>query len=238
MDITFERRLADAVRELHAQPDTPHTLERLVAIAPEFFTSCDHVGVSLVENEQISTPVASDERLRELDETQYDLGQGPCRQAILDHETVVVDDLDTDPRWPSWGRAMVDELGIRSSLSFRLFTRPDRTWGALNVYSRTPGAFTHEELEHGRTIAAMATVALARSINDEQLAAAIETRTVIGQAIGMVMERYGLDEDRAFSVLRRISSQENVKLREIARQLVVTRDLPAPSQVADQEDTL
>jgi GAF domain-containing protein len=234
MSETFERRLADAVRELDAQPDTPHTLECLVAIAPEFFTACDHVGVSLVERDQISTPAASDERLRELDESQYDLGQGPCREAILEHETVVVDDLATDPRWPSWGRAMVDELGIHSSLSFRLFTRPDRTWGALNVYSRTRGAFSAEEVEHGRTIAAMAAVALARSINDEQLAAAIETRTVIGQAIGMVMERYRLDEDRAFSVLRRISSQENVKLRDVAKQLVSTRDLPAPSQVAGE----
>jgi len=83
-------------------------------------------------------------------------------------------------------------------------------------------------------MAAMAAVALARSINDEQLAAAIETRTVIGQAIGMVMERYRLDEDRAFSVLRRISSQENVKLRDVAKQLVSTRDLPAPSQVAGE----
>lgn len=143
---------------------------------------------------------------------------------------------------------MVEELGIRSSLSFRLFTRPDHTWGALNVYSRTPSAFSEEDVQHGQAIAAMSAVALARSINDEQLAGAIETRTVIGQAIGMVMERYDLDEERAFSVLRRISSHENVKLRDVAAQLVATRRLPracadesadpAPSQVADRGGTL
>lgn len=222
----FETQLADAVRDLHDQADPPHTLRRLVEITPEFFASCDYVGVSLVERDRIRTPEATNERLRELDEAQYEMGEGPCRDAIRTHPTVIVDDLRTDPRWPSWGRAMVDELGIRSSLSFRLFTRPDRTWGALNVYSRSPGAFTEQDVLHGQTVAAMAAVLVARSINDEHLAAAIETRTVIGQAMGIVMERYGLDEDTAFSVLRRLSSQDNVKLRDLAARVVSTRHLP------------
>lgn len=243
MNDVFGRQLVEAVRDLDAQPDPPHTLQCLVQIAPEFFDACDFVGVSLVQKDRIGTPAATNERLRELDEAQYELGEGPCRDAIRSHPIVVVDDLATDPRWPVWGRTMVEELGIRSSLSFRLFTRPDHTWGALNVYSRTPSAFSDEDVQHGQAIAAMSAVALARSINDEQLAGAIETRTVIGQAIGMVMERYDLDEERAFSVLRRISSHENVKLRDVAAQLVATRRLPragadesadpAPSQVAD-----
>ena len=138
----------------------------------------------------------------------------------------MVHDLATDPRWPSWGRAMVSELGIRSSLSFRLFTRPDRTWGALNVYSTQKDGFSDEDVLQGQTIAALAAVALARSINDEQLASALETRTTIGQAIGIVMERYQLDADHAFSVLRRISSQDNLKLRDLAAQVVATREVP------------
>ena len=238
IDDVFGTQLMDAVRDLDSQPDPPRTLQCLVEIAPEFFDACDFVGVSLVEKDRIRTPAATNERLRELDEAQYEIGQGPCREAIVEEETVIVADLATDPRWPMWGRTMVDELGIRSSLSFRLFTRPDRTWGALNVYSRTPSAFTAADVQHGQAIATMAAVALARSINDEQLAGAIETRTVIGQAIGMIMERYDLDEDRAFSVLRRISSHENLKLRDVARQLVATRSLPAPSQVAEPDRSL
>ena len=222
----FERQLADAVRDLDAQADAPHTLQRLAEITPEFFDLCDHVGISLVERDRIRTPVATDERLRKLDESQYELGEGPCRAAIREHETVIVHDLATDPRWPSWGKVMVTELGIRSSLSFRLFTRPDRTWGALNVYSRTAHAFTEEDVLQGHTVAAMAAVALARSMNDEQLASALETRTVIGQAVGMLMERYSLDEHRAFDVLRRVSSQDNTKLRDVAARLVRTRRLP------------
>jgi GAF domain-containing protein len=226
LDERFERVLADAVRDLDAQADPPHTLQRLVELTPEFFPACDFVGVSLIERGEVRTPAGTNERLRELDEAQYEIGQGPCRDAIRTHATVVVHDLATDPRWPSWGRAMVSELGIRSSLSFRLFTRPDRTWGALNVYSTEKDGFSDEDVLQGQTIAAMAAVALARSINDEQLASALETRTTIGQAIGIVMERYQLDADHAFSVLRRISSQDNLKLRDLAAQVVATREVP------------
>lgn len=226
MDDHFHRQLAKAVRRLDAADDTPHTLEELVEITPEFFTAADFVGVSVIEKGHLRTPAASHERLRELDEWQYELGEGPCCEAIRHHCTVRVDDLATDPRWPTWGAAMVDELGIRSSLSFRLFTRDDDSWGALNVYSRTPQAFTDDDVVQGQVVAAMSAVALARSINDAQLAMALESRTVIGQATGIVMERYGLDEKKAFDVMRRISSHENVKLRDLAARVVAERGLP------------
>ena len=122
---------------------------------------------------------------------------------------------------------MVSELGIRSSLSFRLFTRPDDSRGALNVYSTEVAAFDDDDVLHGQTVAAMCAVVLALSIHDEQLAAALESRTVIGQALGMVMERYGLDEDSAFNVLRRIASQDNRKLRDLAAEIVADRRLPS-----------
>ena len=222
----FEEQLADAVRELNDQTDPPHTLERMIEITPEFFDSCDYVGISLVERDRIRTPAASTAKLRELDELQYEIGEGPCLEAIREHATVVVDDLASDSRWPAWGRVMSAELGIRSSLSFRLFTRADDTWGALNVYSRTPSSFTEQDVVHGQVIAAMSAVVLARSINDEHLAKALETRTVIGQATGMIMERYGLDEQTAFNVLRRLSSQDNRKLNDLAQQVVADRALP------------
>ena len=128
---------------------------------------------------------------------------------------------------------MAEQLEIRSSLSFRLFTREDHSWGALNVYSRHPHAFTDEDVVHGQTIAAMAAVVLAKSVNDEQLVRALETRTHIGQATGILMERYDLDAERAFEVLRRISSQTNIKLRDLAVQVVTTRRLPATGDAAE-----
>jgi GAF domain-containing protein len=235
MHAQFERHLTEAVRDLSEEGDPPATLERLVEIAPEFFPRCHYVGVSIVEKGAIRTPAASTEELRLLDEAQYALGQGPCFEAIRSTPTVAVDDLAHDARWPIWGKAMSEQLGIRSSLSFRLFTREDHSWGALNVYSRHPHAFTDDDVVHGQTIAAMAAVVLAKSINDEQLVRALETRTHIGQATGILMERYDLDADRAFEVLRRISSQTNTKLRDLAVQVVTTRRIPATGDTAEDE---
>jgi GAF domain-containing protein len=236
MDTLFERHLAEAVRELSREGGAPATLERLVEIAPEFFPHCHYVGVSLVEQGVIHTPAATTEQLRLLDEAQYALGQGPCFEAIRSTPTVVVDDLPNDPRWPTWGRAMAEQLEIRSSISFRLFTRADDSWGALNVYSRHPRAFTEEDVVHGQTMAAMAAVVLARSIKDEQLVRALETRTHIGQATGILMERYDLDADRAFDVLRRISSQTNTKLRDLAVEVVTSRGLPHDAPADEPQD--
>lgn len=116
--------------------------------------------------------------------------------------------------------------GEHVALSDRGLLGPDRTWGALDVYSTERDGFSDEDVLQGQTIAALAAVALARSINDEQLASALETRTTIGQAIGIVMERHELDADHAFSVLRRISSQDNLELRDLAAQVVATREVP------------
>lgn len=222
----FHLLLSDAVRSLDGEADLPHTLQRLVKVAGDFFPDVDFVGVSLVEQDAIRTVEATNDRIRELDEAQFDLGQGPCRESIRMHETVLVDDLGSDPRWPEWGELMVRELGVRSSLSFRLFVQDDHTWGALNLYSTQPHAFTREDVFQGQTIAAMAAVALATSIQDEQLARGLETRATIGQATGILMERFSLTPDAAFEVLRRLSSQQNVKLRDIAADVVRTRTVP------------
>ncbi|NPD04888.1 GAF and ANTAR domain-containing protein [Nocardioides sp. zg-1308] len=226
MDALFDQQLSDAVRSLNAQSDPIHTLQRLVDLAPDFFEECDHVGVSLVERHAIRTPAASSERLRMLDEAQYALREGPCREAIRSESTVIVGDLATDPRWPRWGSAMVRELGVRASLSFRLFTSADHTWGALNLYSRTPRAFDADDVAHGQAIAAVAAVVLARTIEDEHLLRALGTRAEIGQATGMLMERFDLSGEAAFEVLRRISSHENTKVRDVASEIVRTKRVP------------
>jgi GAF domain-containing protein len=222
----FDRQLASAIRTLDAEPDPPHTLQRLVDVTPEFFRRADYAGVSLVEGGRITTPAATNERLRAVDELQHRMGEGPCHEAVRTSEVVTVDDLSRDQRWPRWGALMAAELGVRSSLSFRLFTAQNESWGALNVYSCTPRAFDDDDVVHGQTIAAMVGVVLARSIHEDQLAAALETRAVIGQATGILMERFQLDADVCFNILRRLSQQNNLKLRDIAAQLVATRRLP------------
>ena len=120
---------------------------------------------------------------------------------------------------------MANEMGIRSSLSYRLFTT-GRELGALNLFSRQVNAFRSDDVLEGLAIAAHAAVALSGANRLDAMARGLATRTVIGQATGILMERFNLDPDRAFDVLRRVSIQSNTKLIQIAEELVSTGKTP------------
>ena len=221
----FDRQLATAARALAEEPTTLSTLERAVQVATELIAGCDVAGISVVRDGQIDTPAASHERLRRMDELQFEIEEGPCRDALKEQEVVMVSDLAADQRWPRWGPAMVDEVGVRSSLSLRLFLEGDDL-GALNLYGYEPGAFDQEDLLDGLVLAAHAAVALANTLEQDQLKRALDTRRVIGEATGMLRERFHLSTDQAFGVLKRVSSELNIKLFRVARYLVETGDLP------------
>ena len=221
----FNRQLADAAREMAEEEGTQHTLDRAVQMATDLIVSCDMAGISLVHPDGIDTPAASDEALRRVDEMQYELGEGPCLNALRQHEQIVVRNLADDDRWPTWGPRIASELGIHSSMSFRLFTDGD-TLGALNLYAKRVDGFSHEDLLDGLILSAHAAVALASALEMDSLHRALETRRTIGEAIGILRERFGLGSDQAFGVLRRVSSQHNIKLFAVAQQLVDTGRLP------------
>lgn len=221
----FDRHLADAARAMAEEPGTQSTLERALQVATELVESCDLAGVSLVRGGEIETPAASHETLRRIDDLQYELDEGPCRDALKQGEVVVVSDLGTDPRWPRWGPRMVEEVGVHSSMSFRLFTEGDDL-GALNMYSYQVDAFDHEDLLDGQVVAAHAAAALASTMEQDDLRRALDTRRVIGEATGILRERFDLSTDQAFGVLKRVSSQQNIKLYRVAQYLVDTGELP------------
>jgi GAF domain-containing protein len=125
----------------------------------------------------------------------------------------------------NWGPRVAQATGARSSFSVRLFTVQD-TLGALNMYSSTAAAFSAEDQQEGLAIAAHIAVAVAAAQNLEQLETALDSRTIIAQACGLVMERFDIDSIRAFALLTRLSSTQNVKLRDIAAELVLTRLFP------------
>jgi GAF domain-containing protein len=160
------------------------------------------------------------------DRLQFELGEGPCLDAVWEEESVYVPDLLTDPRWPTWGPRVTQKTGARSILSFRLFTVQD-TLGALNLYSTRTDGFTADDRTEGLALAAHIAIALAAAQRIDQLGAALDSRTVIAQACGIVMERYDIDAVRAFALLTRLSSTQNVKLRDIASEVVLTRVLPS-----------
>jgi hypothetical protein len=204
---------------------TQHTLDRAVQMATDMIDACDLAGISLVHADGIDTPAASHEELRRVDELQYELGEGPCLNALRQDDVVAASNLARDDRWPRWGPHIAHELGIHSSMSFRLFIDGDNL-GALNLYARRVDAFTHDDLLDGLILAAHGAVALAATLEEDQLQRALVTRQVIGEATGIVRERFGLTSVQAFGVLRRMSSQHNLKLHLVAQQLVDTGRLP------------
>jgi len=221
----FNRQLAEAARAMAAEKGTQHTLDRAVTMATQMLDHCDLAGVSLVHPNGIDTPAASHEALRQVDELQYELNEGPCVDSLHQLEVVSATNLAEDPRWPRWGPHIARELGIHSTMSFRLFTTGDNL-GALNLYAYRVDAFGHEDLLDGLILATHAAVALAATLQENHLHTAMETRRMIGEAIGIVRERFGLSSEQAFDALRRVSSQDNIKLNQLARQIVETGAWP------------
>ena len=228
MPLTNDLRdeLATAAREMQEDGSPQEAMQRAVTIATEIIPGCDAAGICVVyRGDRIDTHATSDDSLRQIDALQHELDEGPCLDALREDHTVVSNDLASDFRWPSWGPQVVERLGMLSSVSYRLFVT-DKDLGALNLYGTEASAFTSEDIADGLALAAHVGVALAAAQKVENLEKALGGRTVIGQATGILMERFDLAPDRAFSVLSRMSQQRNVKLRELAEQIVTTRTVP------------
>lgn len=173
-------------------------------------------------------PTAAD-----LDLLQYKLEEGPCHDAAMPDRPEFFEspDLRTDEQWRRWSPA-VAELGWRAVLATALVDDArSRFSGALNLYSRIPGALTDADREVVLLLASHATLAVAETdavtrseLNQAQLRRALDSRDVIGQAKGIIMARRGLDAEEAFELLRRTSQQLNVKLVHLAGTLAARHD--------------
>lgn len=172
------------------------------------------------------TIASSDELAAALDKVQYDTGEGPCLTAIATSTPVEVDDPADADHWPTW-RAEAVKWRVRKAMSIPLVTMSGDVLGALNLYSTSPGKFTDADHDAANLFAAHAAGALAVAIRLAQMAeltghleAALRSRAVIDQAKGIVMAEQRCTADEAFAVLRRASQNRNVKLRQIAAEIV------------------
>lgn len=218
--------VAAAARRLQAAPDAESTMRTAVELAQRDIEGVDAAALSVIRaRRRIETPAATSRAARSCDELQYDLGEGPCLDAVWEAEVVDVPDLSDEPRWPRWTPRVVDEAGFRSMTCYRLFLA-DQTVGALNLYSCAPDGFSAVERDHGTAIAAHIAVAVRDAQQIDQLQAALDNRTVIGQATGIIMERSDLDAFQAFVVLTNVASDLDRKVRSVAEEFVVTRRLP------------
>ncbi|HEX9227801.1 MAG TPA: GAF and ANTAR domain-containing protein [Arthrobacter sp.] len=218
------QRLGDLARELQHEEDTDAMLAGIVHAALELVPHASDASVSLVTGRRtIDSRAASSDLPRRVDALQSETGQGPCLDASYEERVVSVPDLSTDPRWPDFARPAY-RLGARSMLSFQLFVNGDHL-GALNLFGKEVGAFNAESERIGALVAAHAAVAVAGSQQISQLTQALDTRDLIGQAKGILMERYKITAQQAFLLLSRASSELNIKLHDVAEQLTVSGEM-------------
>jgi GAF domain-containing protein len=216
---------ADMALDLHDEPSAERTIDRIAEYAKAGMR-CDDAGILLVHNRRrIETAAATSKLAERAHDLQTELDEGPCLDAITGEAFYLIGDTATDPRWPRWG-SIVADLGIRSGVSIRLETRA-RRYGSLNLYGSSPEMFGPDDLAVASIFARHASIALATSQETDGLQRAMDARKVIGIAMGILMERYGLEPDRAFDVLQRYSQTNNIKLREVAQQVADRRALPS-----------
>ncbi|MBA3233542.1 MAG: GAF and ANTAR domain-containing protein [Propionibacteriales bacterium] len=213
---------ADLAMALHDH-DVEETLNDIAEFARKGL-ECDHAGLHITIGRRVETAAASDQLIKRAGEMQSEVGEGPCLDAVWEHDTFVVRDTATDDRWPVFG-PMAADLGLHSILSVRLYDDA-QTLGALNLYSTNVREFDSDDVALAHIFGSHASVALSSARKQEGLRRAVDARHLIGLAQGILMERFGLDVDQAFSVLRRYSQDNNVKLRDVAEHVIETRSLP------------
>jgi len=221
------RQLSELSREMQADLTDEALLRHIVVAAATEVPGADHAGITLVVRKEVSTPAASSELVTRIDQVQYETGEGPCLDAARHHETVRSDDLRAEARWPEFATRAA-RLGVLSMLSLQLFVQDD-SFGALNIYSANAWAFGPESESDGLLLAAHAALAMTAARTQRGLLVAMDSRDLIGQAKGILIERYKITGMEAFGLLVVSSQAVNRKLRDVAEHLVATGELLTPS---------
>ncbi|MDT4928912.1 MAG: hypothetical protein QOF92_1779 [Pseudonocardiales bacterium] len=212
-------RLATASLELQ------DLLVRVATYAVRAIPNAEGAGLTLFQESRPDTIVASADFVREVDAIQYGIGEGPCITAAAEKRTVRSGSLSTETSWPRFG-PRVSRLGVHSVMSLPLLTS-DEVLGAMNVYAHPADAFDARAVELGELFAIPAAISVhnARALEQArtlatQLKAALVSRPIIDQALGILMSRTGCSSDEAFDKLRVLSQSENRKVSLIAQQIV------------------
>lgn len=215
-------RLARALQDRHGS--VPDTLQEIVSAAVANVPAAQSAGVSAAAGrDRIESTATTDELPRRVAELQTRVAEGPCLESLRELQPVGSDDLRTESRWPAFTAGMT-ELPVRSMLSLPLYVS-DGGIGSLSLYAAEPDAFDERSREICLVFASHAAVALAAAQKEEGLLLALDSRDVIGQAKGILMERYRIGGQQAFLLLVRLSQHHNVKLRDLAAELVTTGTL-------------
>ncbi|MDT7755370.1 MAG: hypothetical protein QOH27_1268 [Mycobacterium sp.] len=193
-------------------------LSRVTTAAVDLINGVDCADVLVVRDGHFDSAAPTSDLVFVLDAAQQDAGKGPCLDAIGDRTVIRSNDLRTEPRWPHFAR-IATAAGVHSVLSYRLDTYGAKGAATLSFFGCKPEAFGMESQALGATLAAHASIALITDDRQHQFESALASRDVIGQAKGIIMERFNVDAVRAFEMLRKISQTSNTPVNDIARRL-------------------
>ena len=215
------------------------TLQRVAELAQQAVPGADFAGITMLVEGRPRTGVFTDETSPEIDAAQYDTGMGPCLDAFRNQTVYRIDCTEKDTNWPAFSEAAAAR-GVKSTLSLPLVANHEGV-GALNLYSRTGGAFSDEDEQVAMQFANQAGIVLANAQAywdahqlSQDLNEAMKSRAVIEQAKGILMAQ-GRTADEAFQILVRASQRENIKLRDVAAELVKRAEQRRPP--AQNSDT-
>ncbi|MCV7399749.1 GAF and ANTAR domain-containing protein [Mycobacterium fragae] len=218
----FIREVAELVQNLQQQRDrdVDTVLGELTENAARAMPGAQYAGITVAtRNGKVRTASATHRYAELLDEIQQHSDQGPCLSAAWEHHIMRINDLTRERRWPAYCREAAEETPIRSIMSFQLFT-DHHSMAALNFYAEQPNAFDDEAAELGLILATHTALAWNMFRRDEQFRSALASRDIIGQAKGMIMERFKIDAVQAFELLKRLSQSSNTPLAVVAREMV------------------
>jgi len=224
--------LAEAMRDLADRATTAEgspALDDLVELAVERVHPARWASLTVLRGTSFRTEATSDDRATKADILQYDMGFGPCVDAVRDDSVYVSGDVASDERWPEWGVRVRDELGVRSVLSQRLrLGRDAGVIAGLNIYSETADAFDERARATGLVLATHGGLLMNTILANDRvrnLQRALASNRQIGVAIGVLMHEHRLTQAQAFDVLRASSQDSNRKLADIATEVVDTGTL-------------
>jgi hypothetical protein len=213
------RSLAEVV---YVSDDFTGIYEAIVRAAPRLVEGCHHASLMLRRDDRFFTVASSDEVAAAVDAHEREIGEGPCLDAIIDGSVFHDADLTDGTPWPRLAERVLAETPVRSMAGFRIRTG-EETSGALNLFSDTPGGLTDRAVDQGIVLASFATVALVafqERRSARTLRAGLESNREIGKAMGLLMAFHKVGDDEAFGMLRSASQDMNIKLSEVAQQVV------------------
>lgn len=219
-DLSIGSRLVEVAKALRREHSDPQrVLDTITTSAVANVPGAQYASITTVlQGKYVHSAALCGDVSGQCDKIQEQLGEGPCLESAIEQTTIRIDDMETETRWSQFSDA-ASALGVRSMICFQLYVE-GVNFGALNLHATEPNAFDAEAESIGSLFAAHAAIAFSTAREEQQIRAALTSRDVIGQAKGMLMERYNLSSQAAFALLSKLSQDTNVKLVDLALKVV------------------